>query len=112
MFGRRFDLERVGEARSPFFGARLFGRNVSGACDWSRAHTLKSMPAEELLKFNVPPHPMETENNKRKMEPTAEYRAAAVEQKRKLLEQAGSSIFKKVLAETEAKELLDKLGDE
>lgn len=112
MFGRRFDLEKVGQARAPFFSHRLFGKGVVGACDWSRSHTLRSMPDEDMMKFLVGEHPITAESRNKKMTPTPEWRTGEVERKRKLLEAAGSGIFKKVLAETEAKELLERIGKE
>jgi len=111
MFGRRFDLERLGEARKPFFSSRLFGRHVSGACDWSRAHTLTQMPEIEMSKFALAPHPLDAEGKKRKLEPTPEFKQKQIEAQRAVLGRAGSNIFKEVLAKTEAKELIEKIGD-
>lgn len=108
---RRFDLERLGEARKPFFSSRLFGRHVSGACDWSRAHTLSQMPELEMSKFALAPHPLDAEGKKRKMEPTPEFKQKQIEAQRAVLGRAGSNIFKEVLAKTEAKELIEKIGD-
>lgn len=111
MFGRRFDLERLGEARKPFFSSRLFGKHVTGACDWSRAHTLTQMPEFEMSKFDLAPHPLDSESRKRRLEPTPEFKQKQIEAQRAVLSRAGSNIFKEVLAKTEAKELIEKIGD-
>lgn len=110
MFGRRFDYEGT-SPRSPFFGARLFGKHVTGACDWSKAHTETKMPEMDRTKFELAPHPLEQEGGKRKLEPTPEWQAEAVKARRVILNRAGSSIFKKVLEETEAKETIAKIGE-
>lgn len=112
MFGRRFDGEGTA-ARAPFFSSRLFGKHVTGACDWSRAHTETGPMADiEKSKFSLAPHPIERENNKRKLEPTADWHANAVKNKREILKHANGKVFQQVLKETEAKELIERIGDE
>lgn len=104
MFGRKFDLD-AGGSRPPFFGARLFGRNVPGACDWSRAHTEQM----DTKKFALNPHPLESEGKKRALEPTEAWKKHAVKIRRDLLQRSGSTDVKKVLRELEAKELIEKI---
>jgi len=111
MFGRRFDLERLGEARKPFFSSRLFGKHVTGAGDWSRAHTLTHMPELEMSKFELAPHPLDSESRKRRMEPTPEFKDKQIKAQRAVLQGAQGKIFKEVLAKTEAKELIEKIGE-
>jgi hypothetical protein len=110
-FGRKFDQEKLGEARPAFFSARLFGRNVSGACDWSRAHSEKQFPSGEKMKFQLPAHPIEREGANPRMEPGADYRAKQIDEMRKVLGAANSEVFREVLKKHEAQELIDKIGD-
>jgi hypothetical protein len=111
MFGRRFDLEKAGAPRAPFFSARLFGKAVTGACDWSRAHTQTDMPGADRFKFSLEPHPLETEGRKRRLEPTAEWKAREVAKRREALLAADDATIKRVLKETMAKEKVEAIGD-
>jgi hypothetical protein len=116
MFGRQFDHEGAPGKRGPFFGHRLFGKHVVGACNWSAAHSRKGEDMD-LLKWIVKPHPIEEERRgaqKRKLEPTPEWLANAVARKRDLLKRAPGTTdeFKKVLEEMKAEEVLEKLGTE
>jgi hypothetical protein len=112
MFGRQFDYEGAPNApRSPFFSHRLFGRNVNGACDWSRAHS-QSGDAMDRSKWSLAPHPIEDEKNKRKLEPTPEWREQAMKKRKDLLSKTGSDVVKSVLEEMDAQQLLERIGDE
>ena len=112
MFGRRFDLEKAGAPRAPFFSARLFGKHVTGACDWSRAHTLTDMPGADRTKFSLEPHPLESEGRKRKLEPTPEFKAREVAEKRKaLLAAADNNTIKEELKKAMAREQIEAIPD-
>lgn len=109
MFGRQFDYEgAAGSARPVFFSHRLFGKHVVNACDWSRAHS-RSGENMDMAKWLVTPHPLEQEKGKRKLEPTSEWLARSVKARRELLKYSNIREFRRVLAETECKELLERI---
>lgn len=66
----------------------------------------------ERTKFALAPHPLEREGGKRKLEPTQEWKNNAVKARRAILERANGPVFKKVLQETEAAELVERIGSE
>jgi hypothetical protein len=113
MFGRQFDHEGAPGKRGPFFSHRLFGQHVVGACNWSAAHS-RTGAEMDMLKWSVNPHPIQEERSKRKLEPTPEWTAAALAQKRALLERSRGATpeFKRVLEQLRARELLKKIPDE
>ena len=109
---RRFDLEKAGAPRAPFFGARVFGKGVTGACDWSRAHTLTDMPGADRNKFTLEPHPLESEGRKRKLEPTPEFKAREIAKKREaLLKAADNNTIKEELKKAMAREQIEAIPD-
>jgi hypothetical protein len=66
----------------------------------------------ERQKFSLAPHPIEREKGKRRLEPTEDWHANAVKAKREILKHANGAVFRKVLEETEAKELIERIGSE
>jgi hypothetical protein len=63
-------------------------------------------------KWALQPHPIEDEKNKRKLEPTPEWREQAMKKRKDLLSKTGSDVVKSVLEEMDAQQLLERIGDE
>jgi DNA repair exonuclease SbcCD ATPase subunit len=70
------------------------------------------LPAADKSKFSLAPHPLEQEGSKRKLEPSAAWKADAVKKKKELLRASRKPDIIKALDDAEAKELVEKVGAE